>query len=634
MNALTFAQTTDALAKSLQHWSEKSRAIAKGDPVALQGLDLSNGTTGLSDLFFSDGPDNFRPDLGHPLSLLNQEFLDTGTLRNSFFPQVLSSHSQVVDIGLCVRWRGRIQFLVYLVRQGDDPTLLADRVLSTADPATDRFSLGALEALPRGARLFWIARALDDHCEILDVAWETTAPVATEGRMVVVLRTFGRTRDILSLLGQFNTQGGRGTYDAFLANCFFLVLDTTPGLTTDSYAALSGMDHLNAFVFNGPNLGGGGNMSQELVLLTGALTASGVAINELLLLDDDLSISLESLARNWGTTLFRKDHAFHTLPVFMKSLPRKMWEDGGFWGRYTPGSPRGDRTALAPRLLRHNITFKGDDHLDKMARLHHAEYSTFIFLSVPFARLRDLGLPVAFFLRGDDIEYNLRHAAAGGVTVSNPNLAAWHEPAHSYAQEYMSIAHGTIINMAYGQDKPDDLTEFFLARARAHIGLSDTGGLSVYADVLTDLVACDRFLEPGFAAHYIAMLGRYKTLDAAFATLPEELVKTISAASAKQGRQTVDAPFLYMPPHGEAELDRVSLWNAHTERRTIYDPSDPDRMADLASTAARFFTALSDFTRNYDALRQHYNARMATSATPAFWQAEAARASFEVLYVQ
>ena len=198
----------------------------------------------------------------------------------------------------------------------------------------------------------------------------------------------------------------------------------------------------------------------------------------------------------------------------------------------------------------------------------------------------------------------------------------------------MSIAHGTIINMAYGQGEPDDLTEFFLARARAHLSLSDVGGLSVYADVLTDLVARNRFLEPGFAAHYIAMLGRYKTLDATFSNLPDELVQSIRAASAKQGKVTVDAPFLYMQPHGEAELDRVSLWNSHSDRRVIYDPNDPTRMADLAATAARFFAALSDFSRTYSTLRQHYVDRLKASATPAFWQAEASRAGYEVLHAK
>lgn len=195
---------------------------------------MSNGIAGMSDLFFAEGADNFRPELGRPLTLLNQEFLDTGSLRNSFFPQVLSSQSQVVDIGLCVRWRGRIQFLVYVSRQGDAPMLLAERVLSTGEPATDRFALGTLESLPRGARLFWIARALDDQCEILDVTWETRAPVATEGRMVVVLRTFGRTHHILSLLGQFNDQAGRGTHDAVQSNADS---DDDRGLYRDILAA-------------------------------------------------------------------------------------------------------------------------------------------------------------------------------------------------------------------------------------------------------------------------------------------------------------------------------------------------------------------------------------------------------------
>ncbi len=628
-----FSQTVGLLGTALTSWADQTRPIGRGESFRIQGIDLSNRLMGLDDLFFVDEHDHFRPRFGEGMRLLNQEMLNTGTLRNSFYPQVMASHAQTMDLSLKIRFYGRFQIIVYQGRLDQKPVPLAEQIISSAEPGSARIDLGSIGLVPRGSRLFWVARALNDSCELFGVTWEGCAPAATEGRMLVLIRTFGRTRDVQNMLKTFQTQAVQDDYSDVLKNIFFLVYDASPGLDQQSYAEFASHDLLNTFVITGPNLGGGGNMSLELLAVQQAMKVSGVTVNEMVLTDDDLQVSLESLSRNWGTTLFRKDNAFHTLPVFMQSEPRRMWEDGGFWGRFTDASPRGLRNVVAPRLLRHNQIFRGLDHIDDMARLHHAEYSTFIFLSMPVSRLAEIGLPAAFFLRGDDIEFNLRHAMAGGVTVSNPNMAVWHEPAHSYAQEYMSIAHGVIINMAYGQDTPDALAAFFHSRALAHISISDVAGLTVYAEALADLVAKDRLMEGDFAPHYQAMIARYKSFDSAFVTLPDEVVETLSAASKAEGKQSAIVPFLYMPTQSsEKILDRVVLWNANTERRNIYDPNEPDRLMALATVAARFYASLSAFTQDYGRLRTHYRHKLAETSAPAFWLALAERAKFEVLH--
>ncbi len=633
MTANTFPHTVEKLSAALGTWATKSQPIKKGDYFRLHGIDQSNRTVGLDDLFFVDDDDHFRPHGGAGMHVLNQELMNTGTLRNSFFPQIFNAHCEILDVALHLVFQGQFQVIVYQSRLNQDPVPLAELIVASDEMGSEVLEICSLSALPRGARLFWVARALSDACVLFDATWEAHAPMATEGRMVVLIRTFGRTRDVQNLLNRFQEQAGASDYGQMLSNTFFLVYDSSPGISTQTYADLATNDQLNVFVMSGPNLGGGGNMSLELLTLQQAVAASGITVNELVMTDDDLLISLESLARNWAATLFRKDQAFHTLPVFMQSEPRRMWEDGGFWGRYTHESPRGQRTSVAPRLLRHAKVFKGLDHLDDMARLHHAEYSTFIFLSMPFARLGQIGFPAAFFLRGDDIEYNLRNAAAGGVTVSNPNMAAWHEPAHSYAQEYMAIAHGVIINMAYGQRKPDDLATFFHTRAGVHMALSDVAGLTVYSEALSDLVACDRLLLPDFAPHYLTMMARFKSFDAAFSVIPDELVKSLRDSSKREGKITVEAPFLYMDAHAsEHPLDHVVLVNSHTERRCIYDPFDTERLAALSTVAARLYASLSVFISRFDELRAHYRQQIAASAKAEFWQGEADAKVFEVLH--
>ena len=628
----SFLNCVDRLQAALQRWAGQTVPLGSGDTFRLHGLDQSNTVVGLDDLFFVVQDDHFRPRAEAGMRLLNQELINTGTLRNSFFPQILMAHGQDLDLTLNFVFQGRFQLTIYQARAEELPVPLIEKILTSADVDAVDVPICALHDLPRGVRLFWVARGLSDDCVLIDGTWQAKAPVATEGRMVVAIRTFGRAAEVQRLLARLHDQAIFSDYGQMLKNTFFLIYDAS-ATPSPSYAQPEQDDPLNIFALSGPNMGGGGNMSLELLALQQAVANAGMSVSELVVADDDVSLSLESLARHWAATLFRTDQAFHTLPVFLKSDPRLMWEDGGFWGRYTRESPGGQRRVIAPRLLRHAKIFQGADHLDDMARLHHPEYSAFIFLSMPFARLADLGLPCAMFLRGDDIEYSLRNVAAGGVTVSNPNLAAWHEATHSYAQEYMSIAHGVIINMAYGQSKPDDLATFFHRRAAVHLSLCDVAGLTVYAEALADLVACDRLMEPDFVAHYLSTSARFSSFDAAFSVMADELVASLADSSAREGKATVVAPFLYMDPFsGTQPLDHVVLFNPHTDRRCIYAPFETDRLAALSGVAARLYASLSVFIANFDDLRTHYRHKIATTAAAPFWLAEAEGKVFTVLH--
>ncbi|MDQ2095973.1 glycosyltransferase family 2 protein, partial [Rhodalgimonas zhirmunskyi] len=218
--------------------------------------------------------------------------------------------------------------------------------------------------------------------------------------------------------------------------------------------------------------------------------------------------------------------------------------------------------------LRHGQDLGAEGQADRMAALHYPEYSTFIFFGLSYARFRELGYPPAFFLRGDDIEYSLRHGDAGGRCLSNPNLCAWHEPAHSYGQEYMSIAHGVIINMAHGNTSRDDFLRFFQARMMAHGNLYDAQGLRLYGAVLRDLNSRSVFLEHDFASHYIEMLGEFRKFDATYRYLPEELRADLRDNAHERGVRIVEQPFLYPGLYAGAEggtvPNRVLLENPHT----------------------------------------------------------------------
>ena len=388
------------LASDLRLWGDQTLPIAEGEAVPAFGLDRPNGaTTRLRDLFFNhDLAHHLVPTQRPEIDFLRGQTLSTQALRNMCFTEILRQHTAVRQLGLHFNVTASFGYKVK-TQAPDGPIETVDTgVVSPQELPPEEFAAPCchfdLEAdIGPQARLFWELEALEDEAVLQDMVLSLTAPQDTTGRMVVVMRTFGRSADILDLLTQFETQShlSLGLRRA-LRNMFFLVLDTSPDATPETYADLARFTQLHAHAVAGVNLGGGGNMSQALLCLQDALAESGLAIDELLLLDDDLQVSLESLRRHWAMTLFRADEAIHTLPVCMKTAPRRIWEDGAFWGRFLDPDRSGARRMIAPRLLRHNSQLDDPAHSAALARLHYPEYSTFIFFGLSYARFQTLAI--------------------------------------------------------------------------------------------------------------------------------------------------------------------------------------------------------------------------------------------------
>lgn len=628
---------TSELAKALESWASQCEPISQGEPLTISGMDRSNTSHTLDSLFFVQDLDHISGGNEGPVEFTSFEQLNTGTFCNSFFPEIFQRHTGFEEYRLRLKVAGSFALDVSCAATGRPALSLAEQILSPArppvvseeaqEPYEVTLDVPLKLGVPKNSRLFWNLTALEDGARLYNADWQAFAPADASGRMMVVLRTFGRTADILGLLrsAQETAKSDDG-YARMLRNTFFLVLDTSTGVGAADYQVLEQFDHLNSFVFQGPNLGGGGNMSQALLALEGAVEKSGVDVGELLLLDDDLYLSLESLRRHWASTIFRTDNTLFTLPVFMKSEPRKLWEDGAFWGRFLGRDTLSDRDTIAPRLLRHNFVFEGFNHLDEMARAHYPEYCTFIFLSLPYNRFRELGYPVAFFLRGDDIEYSLRNRATGGRTLSNPNLSAWHEPAHSYAQEYMSIAHGMIINMAYGEKTVNNFLAFFQERAVAHLSVADALGLELYAEVLRDLLDRKVFLEAGFAAHYVKKLGFFKTFDAQYEYIPDDVLNAFGGRAERTEKATARYGFLYMPVEGRANLGRVILENPHSESYRVYLPHDAQNRVRVTRAAADLFRQIDRLEQDFEQVHAHYTMKLKTTSQKEFWDAELSQA--------
>jgi GT2 family glycosyltransferase len=580
----------------------------------IQGIDKQINVNSILFLHSNVGLKHGVVENSYPLD--KNEWLGSGTFRNSCYLDPLINYTRIRNLKLLIDYQGAIRLKLMSASYSNRKTvILREARLHSPERTQYLFNIGSPGGLPEGSRLFWHIDAMDDGVTIYDISYVNSEEPRSDCRLVVLLRTFGRTTDVKRVLKRFAEAGQEHPhYSAILDRVNFWLLDTTADCESEYNEPWQ--NELNLRILIGPNLGGGGNASHLLRLLDEACRETDQPPSELLILDDDLSLSLETLARYFMFCAYRTQEVISSLPVLMKSLPTVIWEDGGFWGRlnFHEGGTFSKKRNLFPNLIKHGLRLDTFEPLDDFGPLNLCEYSTFIFFGLSMKTFRKLGYPVAFFLRGDDIEYSLRAYESGIPMITNPNLAAWHEPAHSYGQEYMAIMHGVIINLKYGEHGADFFTRFFEERLCEHALIDDTVGIQLYMDIITELVnPATGVLSPDFQDHYVPRLKGYSALK--MVRIPER-DRDAYEKKARENKMLL-LPFVYPGLHKDAgRYKSVILINKSTK---AYREVTPTEFSAKADAMQKYLELLRRFSEHFSEIKEFWRERLKQSESRKYW---------------
>ncbi len=161
------------------------------------------------------------------------------------------------------------------------------------------------------------------------------------------------------------------------------------------------------------NHGGAGGFTRGLLA-----AMDDPAITHTVLLDDDIEIEPGSLARM---------AAFFSLAKRDIVLGGHMLDMVDPATLYEAGAVISDRHwAFLPQ--HHGCPVGSADALEQLSRPGAVHYNGWWCCGFPVALLREHGLPLPCFIRGDDLEWGLRLHNRGVPTVPMPGIAVWHEP--------------------------------------------------------------------------------------------------------------------------------------------------------------------------------------------------------------
>lgn len=348
------------------------------------------------------------------------------------------------------------------------------------------------DVLPDNGSLFVKITSIEKNATLSGARWltRTRRDFAKTGLRVVAIRTFGN-RGAVSASLQKILERLRKVDAAVAQRHVFLIYDCSPNRTAQPI--LTSEVNANILDIKGPNLGGGGNASLLGSLLIEACEGTTVDVEEIVICDDDAQYDAEALIRNDAFVLSRSKPCISTAIVCSQRNPDIVQESGGVWGRFFNRASlvvsldqKDSPQVLFPYLVRATRNLSERHNWSYMGSTQDIDFSTFIFISVPFQLIRKHGGPRPFFLRNDDVELCLRARAAGAPTIVNPGIRVWHHTAHNASSEFFATLHGLIINNSNGRWFSDQICSQL---ARSIADLAAVGNLPLLAATETALRA-------------------------------------------------------------------------------------------------------------------------------------------------
>ena len=248
--------------------------------------------------------------------------------------------------------------------------------------------------------------ARDGPAQFIGAAWIAEAAQARPVGLALAFCTFNREADIAAVLASVIED------DVALGRLarIYVVNQGRPGLPVAGLVARSGG---KLRVIEQGNFGGAGGFGRGMLA-----AMDDPAVTHVALLDDDIAVEPDSLLRMAAFFALASEDLAVGGQMLDKAQPTSLFEAGAIISdRYWTFLPQHHGRDIGnPALL---------EELNHPTPIH---FNGWWCCGFPLSLVRQVGLPLPCFIRGDDMEYGWRLHQQGVPTISFPGIAVWHEP--------------------------------------------------------------------------------------------------------------------------------------------------------------------------------------------------------------
>jgi len=327
------------------------------------------------------------------------------------FPASYWQHWTVVDrIRLRVSATGSGTLLVYRSTAQGVQQRVTTEALETGAEATVELPV---TTFGDGGWYWFDVVAGRDDIVVSDAVWETDVAPVSRGTASIGITTMNKpdycTRTLEAIADDADL-------DDLVSRVY--VVDQGTSLVADEpeYPEVSARLGERLQLIQQANLGGSGGFARSMYETLEAGDAE-----YLILLDDDVTIEPESIARSIRFSRFAKKPVLvggHMFDLLNRPVMHAFAETVDLSPFMWHAQPHDE--------VPHDFRFGNLRQTKWMHARMDADYNGWWFCLIPVAAIREVGLSLPAFIKWDDAEYCLRAGAHGFPTVTLPGAALWH----------------------------------------------------------------------------------------------------------------------------------------------------------------------------------------------------------------
>ena len=250
------------------------------------------------------------------------------------------------------------------------------------------------------------------NCTISGGSWQARPKNTRRVKIAVVICTYRREQYVAANLARI--AGGIAQDGIWKERLHVYVVDNAGTLDENGICGLPEGGFFE--IVKNRNLGGSGGFARGMYEADGDGT-----FTHILLMDDDVSFDFALLKRTWSLlSCLTEEHSDAAVGGAMLVMERPCVQHE-FGGKFD---------GLIFRSVNGGLDMREAANLLRNERAPRPDYNAWWYCCMPASCVREYGLPMPFFIKGDDVEYGMR---AAKEFILSSGIAVWHR---SFAAKY------------------------------------------------------------------------------------------------------------------------------------------------------------------------------------------------------
>ena len=331
------------------------------------------------------------------------------TYFNSFSINKWQTYTKISSLHLKLRLKGSFVVRVFSGVLDDKSTIDSRILMEKVEGDGEKIMNIPISATQNGS-IFFELEALEDNCEFYGGEWLTTIEESkiNAAKVAIVICTYKREEYIERNITTINDRLFANDGSSLKNDLFIYIVDNAKTLDVQKFSSP------NIQVIPNMNAGGAGGFTRGILAAKADKDKHG--LTHVMLMDDDVIIEAESIARTIRfLKLLKPEYADSFLGGSMMRLDKQyiIHETGARWnhGQFIP--------------LKLNLDAR-KWHAVLMNEIPEpVNYFGWWYCVMPLSICTDDNLPLPIFIRLDDVEYNVKNIQHG---ISLNGISVWHRP--------------------------------------------------------------------------------------------------------------------------------------------------------------------------------------------------------------